>query len=242
MQQAGARMTPRTWARITGAVYLFFFVTGILGEVFVRQAGVSGIGPTPTDAVAAASGILSNELAYRAGIAIGLISTASYAVVVGLLYRLFRPAGAALALVAVILGVIGCAVSATGTVFHFAPLLVLKSDAYLSAFDPQQRAALALLALKLSAQVNAIALVFFGLFQIAIGYVMFRATFLPRVLGVLVLVAGIGWLTVLVPPLADMLGTPLEVLGFIAEASLMVWLLAFGVNAQRWNEQAREAV
>jgi hypothetical protein len=158
----------------------------------------------------------------------------------GLFYRLFRPAGAALTLIAVILGVIGCAVSATGAVFQFAPLLMLKGDAYLGAFDAQQLAALALLALKLSAQVSGIALVFFGLFQIAIGYVIFRSTFLPRVLGTLVLVAGVGWLTVLIPPLVNLLGTPLEVLGLIAEASLMVWLLAFGVDTQRWNEQAKE--
>jgi uncharacterized protein DUF4386 len=235
------RLSPRTRARITGGVYLFFFVTSILGEVFFAQAGISGVRPTPNDASLAATGILSHEAAYRAGVAIALISTASYAALIGLFYRLFRPAGAALALVATILGLIGCAVSAGGAVFHFAPLLVLKGDAYLGAFDPGQLAALALLALKLGAQVNTIALVFFGLFQIAIGYVMFQATFLPKILGVLILVAGVGWLTVLVPPVVNALGTPLEILGFIAEATLMVWLLAFGVNTQRWNEQAERA-
>ena len=79
---------------------------------------------------------------------------------------------------------------------------------------------------------------FFGLFQIAIGYVIARATFLPRILGVLVAVAGVGWLAVLMPPLATFLGTPLQVFGFVAEALLMLWLLVFGVSSQRWNEQA----
>ena len=65
-----------------------------------------------------------------------------------------------------------------------------------------------------------------------------QATFLPRILGVLVAVAGVGWLTVLVPPLVTYLGTPLQVLGFVAEALLMLWLLVFGVSSQRWNEQA----
>jgi len=63
----------------------------------------------------------------------------------------------------------------------------------------------------------------------------------PARLGVLIQVAGIGWLTVLVPPVVNALGTPLEILGLIAEAGLMVWLLAFGVDTQRWNEQAEGA-
>jgi hypothetical protein len=77
MLQAAVRITPPTRARITGAVYLFFFLTAILGEVFLRQAGVSWIRPTPADASAAASGILAHEVAYRAGIALALISTAN---------------------------------------------------------------------------------------------------------------------------------------------------------------------
>jgi Domain of unknown function (DUF4386) len=243
---AGARMsgwgaTPRARARITGAVYLFFFLTSILGEIFVRQAGISGIGALPADAGSAARGILAHDVAYRLGTSLGLISTASYAVLIGLLYRLVRPAGSTLAMVGAVLGIIGCGVSAAGSVLHFAPLVVLRGDSYLSAFDADQLAALALLALKLGSQVNAIALVFFGLFQIAIGYVLFRATFLPRLIGVLIAVAGVFWLTVLVPPLVSVISGPIELFGGIAELSLMLWLLVFGVNSQRWYEQARVA-
>jgi hypothetical protein len=230
--------TPRARARITGAVYLFFFVSAVLGEGFFRQAGVSGLGAIPGDAASTAHRILANEAAYRLGAALALISVASYAVLMGLFFRLFRPVHASLALIAAILGVIGCAVSAAGSLFQAAPLVILGGASYLNAFDAQQLQALALLALALNGQAAQIALVFFGLFQIAIGYVIARATFLPRVLGVLVAVAGVGWLTVLVPPLVSFLGTPLQVFGFIAEALLMLWLLVFGVSSQRWNEQA----
>ncbi len=235
---SGWATTPRARARITGGVYLFFFVTAIVAEGFLRQAGVSGLGTISGDAGSTAQRILANELEYRLGTALGLISIASYAVLMGLFFRLFRPVRASLALVAAVLGVIGCAVSAAGSLFEAAPLVILRGDSYLNAFDAQQLQALALLALKLHGQAAQIALVFFGLFQIAIGYVIARATFLPRILGVLVAVAGVGWLTVLVPPLVTYLGTPLQVLGFVAEALLMLWLLVFGVSSQRWNEQA----
>jgi hypothetical protein len=231
-------MTPLATARITGAVYLFFFLTAVLGESFLRQAGVSGLGAISSDAALTAHRILANELAYQLGTGLALISTASYAVLMGLFFRLFRPVHASLALVAAVLGVIGCAVSAAGSLFQAAPLVILGGDSFLNAFDAQQLQALALLALKLNGQAVQIALVFFGLFQIAIGYVIARATFLPRILGVFVAVAGVGWLTVLVPPLASFLGAPLQVFGFVAEALLMLWLLVFGVSSQRWNEQA----
>jgi hypothetical protein len=81
-------------------------------------------------------------------------------------------------------------------------------------------------------------LVFFGLFNLLIGYLIFKSTFLPRILGVLMALSGLGWLTFLSPSLANYLLAHIEVLGIIAEASLMLWLLVKGVNVQRWKEQA----
>ena len=83
-------------------------------------------------------------------------------------------------------------------------------------------------------------LAFFGPYCLLIGYLIFRSTFLPRFLGVLMASAGVGWLIVL-SPLASPLSTYLEILGFIAEASLMLWLIVMGVNVQRWKEQSSAA-
>ena len=111
----------------------------------------------------------------------------------------------------------------------------------MSVFDAKQVQALALLFLNLEVQLGSIALVFFGLFQLVLGYLIVRSTFLPSVLGALIALAGVGWLTSLWPPLENALLSPIEVLGFVAEAALMLWLLVMGVNAQRWKERAREA-
>jgi len=80
-------------------------------------------------------------------------------------------------------------------------------------------------------------LLFFGPYCLLIGYLIFRSTFLPRTLGLLMAVAGVGWLLFL-SPLANYLSTYLKVLGFLAELSLCLWLLVKGVNVQRWTEQA----
>lgn len=78
----------------------------------------------------------------------------------------------------------------------------------------------------------------FGCFNLAIGYLILRSTFLPRVLGALMALSGLAWLTVLSPDLVRHIGTYVEIVGVVAEACLMLWLLLMGVNVQRWNEQA----
>jgi hypothetical protein len=80
-------------------------------------------------------------------------------------------------------------------------------------------------------------LAFFGPYCLLIGYLIFRSSFLPRILGVLMALAGVGWL-IFLSPLASQLSTYLKVLGFLAEASLMLWLIVKGVNSPRWKEQA----
>jgi len=214
---------------------LLFFVTAILGAVIAP--GISGPGATG-DAVATANNIMAHQPSFRVGWALDLISTAFYVALMALFYQLFKPVSRTLALLAMVFGLVGCAVTAFGSLFQLAPLVILGGSPYSSAFDVRQRQALALLFLNLNVQVGYIALVFFGVFQIVLGYLIFQSAFLPRIIGALIAVAGLGWLTFLSPPLANQLLTPLEVLGIAAEASLMLWLLVMGVNPQRWTAWA----
>jgi hypothetical protein len=241
VRQRMTTVSPRARARITGGIYLLFFLTALLGEFFTQQAGISGLGALPGDAAATATNILAHESFYLLGVALGLISTACYVAVTALFYQLFRPVSRSLAFMAAFFGLVGCAITAFGSLFQLAPLAVLGGSPYLSVFTVKQVQALVLLFLHLNAQVGSIALVFFGLFQLLIGYLIFRSTFLPRILGVLMALAGLGWLIFLAPPLAALLLTYLEVLGILAEALLMLWLLVMGVNAERWKEEASPA-
>jgi hypothetical protein len=230
---AEASLRPR--ARITGVVYLLYFLTAIIGEFFLRGLVVDG------DAAATANNILAHESLFRLGLATGLISTAFYVAVTALFYDLFKTVSRSLSLLAAFFSLVGCAILAFASLFQLAPLVVLGGSQYLSVFKVEQLRALALMFLELNTQAGNICVVFFGVYCLLIGYLIFRSTFLPRLLGVLMALAGLGWLTFLSPPLANHLSPYNLVLGFLAELALMLWLLVRGVNVQRWKEQASAA-
>ncbi len=131
------RVPPRPWARITGAVYLLYFSTAVLGQFLAGRGLVYG------DAV-------------------GVVADLCYAALTLLLYRLFAPVSRSLSLGAALLSLAGCALMILA-VFHAVPY-------HLSP------------------------LLFFGPYCIALGYLLARSTFLPRILGLLMALAGAGWL------------------------------------------------
>ena len=96
-------------------------------------------------------------------------------------------------------------------------------------------------ALRLQPQGVNIAIVFAGFYCILTGYLIFRSTFLPRILGALMAFAGLGWLTFLSPALANHLSPYNLASGLLGEVSVFLWLLVMGVNVQRWQEQASVA-
>jgi len=81
-------------------------------------------------------------------------------------------------------------------------------------------------------------LVFFGVYCLLIGYLVFRSSFLPRILGVLMVLPGFAWLTFLWPALAKSLSPYNLAAAMFGEAALTLWLLVMGVNAERWHEEA----
>jgi hypothetical protein len=84
-------------------------------------------------------------------------------------------------------------------------------------------------------------LVYFGFYCLLIGYLIFMSTFLPRMLGVLMACASLGWLTFLSPPLGKALYPYNLAPGLLGEGALTLWLLLAGVNAPRWQEMADDA-
>ena len=180
-----AEASPRPRARLTGVVYLLYFLTAISVEVFVGRGRV--------------------VLYY----AVNLIAYAFYIAVTLLFFYMFKPVNRSLSLLAAFFSLVGCANDVLG-LFNLAPYKISS-------------------------------LVFFGPYCLLIGYLIFRSTFLPRILGVLMAFAGLGWL-IFLSPLANYLSTYLKVLGFLAELSLCLWLVVIGVNVQRWKQQASATV
>ena len=220
----------RPRARLTGVVYLLYFVTVMSAEFLVKGLVVAG------DAAATANNILAHENLFRVGFAINLIATALYLALTALFYELFKRVGRTLALLAAFFSIAGCAIQAASYVCYAAPFAVLGGAPYLSVFKVEQLQALVLMLLKLRSQAEQIDLVFFGFFDLLIGCLILRSTFLPRILGAPMALAGLGWMIFLYPPLANELSRYILPIGFLAELFLMLWLLVKGVNVQRWRE------
>jgi hypothetical protein len=229
-----AETSPRLKARIAGLLYL------ISGTLFVR-----GMPVLAGDAAATARNILAHPTLFRLGFVAELLSAPCYIAVTLLLYELLRPVSESLALLATVFSVVGSTIAAVDSLLHFAPLVVLGGSHYLSVFSLVQLQALALMFLNLHAQGLNICMVFFGFFCLLLGYLIFKSIFLPRVIGVLLAIAGLCYLinyiaTFLWPEFAAHL-YPYILIPGLAEIVLALWLLVMGVNVQRWNEQAGAA-
>ena len=236
MMERIGETSPRFEARITGALYLLTMLTGIFAQGFVsRSLVVDG------DAAATATNILMHKSLFQLGFAVYLIEMACQIAMTALFYDLLKPAGRSVSLLAAFLGFAGCIIKTFSRLFFIAPLFILGGAHYLSVFSAEQLQALALLFLKVNDHGAAIALVYFGFYALLTGYLIVRSTFLPRILGVLSIFGGLGWMSFLYQPLGYRLFPYIAALGVLGAALLILWLLVFGVNEQRWKEQASVA-
>jgi len=236
MMERIVETSPRLKARITGVFYLLTILTGIFAQGFV-----SGRLVVDGDAAATATNILAHKNLFEWGFTVYLIEMACQITITALFYDLLKPAGRSVSLVAAFLGLAGCVIKTFSRLFYVAPLFILGGAHYLSVFSSDQLQALALLFLKVNDRGAGIALAFFGFYAFLTGYLIIRSTFLPRILGVLSVVAGVGWLTFLYPPLGYRMFAYVAAFGLLGAAALIFWLLVFGVNERRWKEQASAA-
>src|SRR6266487_4277459 len=173
----------KTTARFGGILYLIIIVAGIFGELFVRnKLIVSG------DATATANNIMSSQLLWRIGIAGDLIMHVCDVPLALIFYILLKPVNKNL----------------------FTPLFLLGSADYLKSFEPHQLQALSYVSIRLDGYGFGIGLIFFGFACLVLGYLIIRSSYLPRVIGVLMQIAGFCYITnsfalILAPKFADML-------------------------------------
>jgi hypothetical protein len=237
MTDRAVNPSPRLLARIAGVLYLITIIMGVFAEVFVR-----GRLAVRDDAAATATNILAHEPLYRLGLTADLVMLVCYIGVTLLFYELFKRVSRSVSLLAAFFSLVGIAVLAVNSLNHLAPLVFLGGAQYLSALETNQLQAFARMSLKMHAAGYTISGVFFGIYCLLIGYLVFKSDFLPRILGVLMVIGGLSYLTdsfvtLLSPQLATRL-PDVMVLGGIAELSLCLWLMVIGVNVPKWEEKA----
>ena len=228
-QDSAAGPSARAEGRVAGAYYLLNTLTILAAIALMRGVVVRG------DPSATAASLMANQLRYQAGWALEVLSTACSLGVAAYLYRLFVPVSRGLALLSTCFRVIACAVAMVGYLAQAAPLQILSVGRDLGALSSEQLHAIAYLPFRVSGLASNLVIVTFGLHFVALGVLIYRSTFLPRALGVLVVVAGVSALTYLAPSLTN--ARVVLPLGFVAEASITVWLLTFGINERRWWER-----
>jgi hypothetical protein len=231
--------SPQVYARIGGALYLFIIVAGLFGEMFVRdKLIVSG------DAGATAANIAASELRWRLGIAGDLLMHVCDVPLALVFYVLLRPVSKPLALLAVLFNLVSTAVLVATKLSLVVALFLLGKGEYLKAFEPPQLHALTYLCVKADAYGFGIGLIFFGCECLVLGHLIRNAGYLPKILGVLMQVAGLCYLTnsfalLVAPKLADLIFPAILVPAFVGETSLCLWLLVKGVDLTKWESGHR---
>jgi hypothetical protein len=233
--------SPQTYARIAGVLYLIIIGAGVGGEMFLRGPMiVSG------NAAATAQHIVASPSLWRASIAGDLLMHICDVGVWLILYVLLRPVSRHLALLALLFDLVQTSVAVANKLNLLLPLFLLADTEYLKAFTPEQLQALSYVSLRAHSYGFGFALIFFGLACIVVGYLIVQSTYLPRVLGFLMQLAGVCYLVnsfalLLAPSVASRLSPAILLPPFVAESAVALWLLLKGVNLARWTERTTAA-
>ena len=223
----------QTTARTAGLLYLILAVCGAFAEFFVRQSLI-----VRGDAAATAANILAAQPTFRLGIVSELVGQVAFVLLVLALYRVLAPVGRFHARAMVTFVLVAVTITCLNMLNQFAALYLLTGGSHLAAFDAGQLQALAMSFLDLHQAGYLIAQVFFGLWLLPLGYLIVRSGFVPKLIGALLMVAGIGYLAdVATFFLAPGFGVSVSEFTFVGELLLMVWLLVRGVNVAAWNER-----
>jgi hypothetical protein len=226
--------SPKRTARLAGLLYVLASIPGAFAFLYVPgRLVVEG------DATATADRIRASEPLLRAGIAAELVGITIFVFVALVLYRLFRPVSEGHALAMLVLYLVSVPISFIDILAEVAALHIANGGSgFLGAFDAPQRDALTYLGLDLHVLGIRVAQVFWGLWLFPFGVCVIRSRFIPRALGVLLMVAGVGHTAEALAQLtlpahyADSVGRITSILTF-GEPPMILWLLIFGARPQR---------
>jgi hypothetical protein len=228
-------MSPLILARAAGFLYLLVVPLGIFGMLVSSRLIVPG------NAAATASNIMASESLFRLSIVSDLLASLTMLVVSLVLYRLLEPVDHNMAMAMVILALVGTSIAMLNKLNHLAALQLLSGSGYLTVFTTEELQALAYLFLRLHSSGGDIAFIFWGLWLFPLGYLVFKSGFLPRILGILLMIACLSYV---ISSFSAFLGYTVNIGIFAAmgEILFILWLLIKGVNVQKWQDRLAQSV
>ena len=236
MKNRISETSPLILARVAGFLYLISMPFAIFSIMYVPSILI-----VPGDAATTANNIMASESLFRSGIVSSLINQMIFILLVLVLYKLLKPVNKNHALLMVILWLVGVPIAMLNELNQFAPLLLLSGADYLIALDADQLHAQMMFFLDLYGDGILIAQIFWGLWLFPLGYLVFKSDFLPRILGILLIIACFGYViesfTIFLLP--NFKGIALYT--FWGELLFPLWLLIKGVNVEEWKKRALES-
>ncbi|MHC4638954.1 MAG: DUF4386 domain-containing protein [Planctomycetota bacterium] len=238
-----ADASQRKAARVAGFMFLFSLIGPSLNWTFVLSEFI-----VAENVIATANNIMANELLFRIGIAIELIMSVGLIVLALALYIILKPVNKNLALLALLWKLVEATIVAAIVLVSFIALQVLKGDAYLTVFAPEQLQVPVGLILNAHFAIYSIPMVFLGLDMIVFSYLFFKSKYIPRILAgfgilsfALVLIHALMY--ILAPKCATM---PINQIVFWAPSGLFeiligIWLLSKGLKVQQGDNHIKEA-
>lgn len=222
----------KSLARVAGLLYLAVAVGGGFSEYVRTSLRVPG------DAAATASNIMQHAILFRAAFVTDLVDFTCFLGVGLVLYAILKPVDARIALAMVVINAVSVAIQALNMLNHLGALLVATVPAYTAGMSSEASHSLALLLLDVHQQGYLVAQIFFGLYLLPLGYLVYRSGYFPKALGAILVLGCGGYLagvaaSYLSPTFESGLALPFGLLGGVAELLFLLWLLVKGANAQR---------
>lgn len=225
--------------RVAGFLYLLLVVAAPVRLIYIPTTLFVG-----GDATATANNIAAHELLFRLGMVSDLFCGVILIFLSLALYRLFKGVDQKLAVLMVIVGgVLPATIDFLNVVNDAAALMLVRGADFILVFDKPQRDALAMLFLRMHHQVIVAAQILWGLWLFPLALLTYRSGFLPRFLGVWLVINGFGYLAIsftglLLPQYEEMVAN-ITFPAILGEMAFMLWLVIKGVNVAKWEERAQ---
>jgi hypothetical protein len=226
----------KTYSRAVGIFVVLSIAGGFFGEMYVPSLMMG------EDAASTAAQLRTNEGLFRLGFAAYLVEAVSDIVLAWLFYVLLKPVHRDLALLSAFFGIVSTTLFAVTKMFYFAAPMFVRESPYLTAFPGDQLDAFATLFLSLYGVLSGLTMLFYGIPWVIRGYLTYQSGYLPRPLGLLMVVAGAGFIAktvtyVLAPAYSsDLWLAPM----FFNALAVTVWMLVKGVDRGKWVAAQRD--
>jgi hypothetical protein len=228
--------SPNKLARMTGVLYILVILTGIASETLVRNFLF-----VPGDITTTVNNILAHESIFRLGFVISLARYVVFIFMVLALYKLLRPVNKDWSLAMVAFALVSISIGMVSLLFQYAAPLLLSSNGYSTLFTTDQWHAQVLFFINMQ-MLGDKASQILAVWLLPLGYLVYKSGFFPKILGVLLIISGVGYLAdFLIFFLLPNLNWQVAGFAFLGELLFPLWLLIKGVNVERWKSRALEA-